>query len=227
MGNYDYQVNVEIDNSVINKDNKKNPTISCKYPIVYPAAGSTVVRPLFNPASGQIIRLINRDKKVACYRSYNTDCSKCKSHNNATNKQGWVSFGRNKANRAIGLCFAQFVSSTVPIEKGADKATIQPGDIILFMFPRSVYKQLKDIIQPIGRLPTGFDQAFCHYNTGLYIRVQVSDDSKCTTTQVPYMTFDCGKDDDSFLEMLDSMDSLTEQIIPSTITDEIDKKEKR
>lgn len=224
---YDFTAAIQAATAAIEGSNT-GETKKYPYPLVYPQPGTTLVfRPLFNPASGQILRLINRHEKVACYRTYNTECPICKIQKSVSAMLGTDPFSKKKGSKTRGLCFAQFISSTLPIRKGSDanSPVIQPGDFILFMFPWSVYQQINAIIQAIGQTPTGMEQAFCHADSGCYLQVSVSNDGKFTytTTQVPYMTFPTGMSDEDFTAKLDSMESLMEQVLPSTITEEIAK----
>lgn len=208
-----------------------NTPVNYKYPLVYPQSGQTMtIRPLFNPKSGQIIRLVNRHERVACYRTYGhtkDNCPICKIQQQVKDKTGTDPFGRTSASKARGICFAQFVSGTLPIEKGQNKGTVQPGEIILFMCPWSVYQAINTQITAIAQTPTGMDQAFCHADSGLFVQINVSNDFKYTTTSVPYMTFNpSGLTDDQFITMLENIDDLTEQVLPSTLTEEVEKQVK-
>lgn len=201
--------------------------VNYTYPLVYPQVGQTIViRPLFNPKSGQIIRLVTRHEKVACYKTYGIECPICAVQQQVKDMTGQDPFGRSKKSRSRGICFAQYISSTAPYEKSNGQGQIQPGDIILFMFPWSVYTQINATISAIGQTPTGMDQAFCHAQSGLYLQISVSPDYKYTTTNVPYMTFPTQQTDDEFMTMLEGMESLAEQVLPSTITEEVDKQVK-
>lgn len=222
---FNYQAAVAAAQAVIDQQENKGNT-NYKYPLVYPRANQTLtVRPLFNPASGQIVRLINRHEKVPCYKSYNIECPICKVMQEVKDTTGQDPFGRSKASRSRGIAFAQFISSSLPVEKSGGQP-IQPGEIILFMFPWSVYSQINTAIQAIAQTPTGMDQAFSHANTGFYIQVQVDSSYKYTATQVPYMTFNSNMTDDEFINMLEGMDSLNDQVIPATITEDVDKQVK-
>lgn len=132
-------------------------------------------------------------------------------------------FGRSKASRSRGVCFAQYINSSNVIDKGNNKGSIKPGDIILLMFPWSVYTQISSNIQTISQTPTGMDQAFCHADRGMFINISATNDFKYTVTMNPYLTFNSGKSDDEFMKMLDEMEDLNEQVVPSKITQETDK----
>lgn len=196
-----------------------------KYPLVYPQKGQTVtVRLLFNPKSGNIVRLVNRHERIPCYRTYNQECPICKVQQQVKDATGQDPFGKKSSSKARGICFAQFVSSTAPISRGGDKGNIEPGELILFMHPWSVYQQINSQIQAVAQTPTGMDQAFCHAEEGLTIQVSVDNNYKYTTTLVPYLKFNPGnKSDEDFMKMLDEMDDLGEQVIPATITEDVEK----
>ena len=224
----DFSKAIELANQVVEDNNEKEGrATNYKYPIVYPAAGHSIVfRPLFNPKSGLVVRLINRHEKVPCYRTYNVDCPICKIQKEVRNMTGQDPFGRKSSSKSRGICFAQYISSTnrIEIDRNGSKTAVNPGDIVLMMFPWSVYQNVNQTIQAVSQSPTGMDQAFSHANTGLYIQVTVSPDYKYTTTPVPYMSFDSRMSDDDFIKMLENdLDDLTTQILPNTITPEVDK----
>lgn len=223
---FDFQAAVAAANAVVERsqNNGNSGNSNYAYPLLYPPAGNTVVfRPLFNPASGQILRLINRHEKVACYRTYGQDCPICSVMQQVKDATGQDPFGRTKASRSRGICFAQFISSVTPIDKGNNRGNLQPGEIVLMMFPWSVYSQINTVIQAAAQTPTGMDQAFCHAQSGLYLQVSVTSDFKYTTTNVPYMTFPTQMNDDQFSDFLEKMPSLNEQVLPSTINEETQK----
>lgn len=218
---YDFQQAVAAATAVVNRTSN-NEDGAYKYPLVYPAAGNTYqLRLLFNPPSGQIVRLINRHEKVPCYKTYGQDCPICKVMQDVKNLTATDPFGRTKASKSRGIAFAQYISSAQPHKNG--EKVIQPGEIVLLMFPWSVYTQINALIQAVAQTPTGMDQAFCHADSGLFIQISASTDFKYTTTSVPYMMYPTGKTDEEFLSMLESMESLNDQVIPSTITDEVSK----
>lgn len=222
---FDFQAAVAAANAVVEKSQQSGGGNSnYAYPLLYPPTGNTIVfRPLFNPASGQILRLINRHEKVACYRTYNQECPICQAMQQVKDVTGQDPFGRTKASRSRGLCFAQFISSTSPIDKGNNRGNLQVGETVLMMFPWSVYQQINAVIQAAAQTPTGMDQAFSHAQTGLFLQVSVTNDYKYTTVNVPFMASPVQMNDDQFMEFLNQMPSLNEQVLPATITDDVRK----
>ena len=224
---FDFQSAIAAAQQVVESSEKSGGNLqNYTYPLVYPQAGQTItVRPLFNPKSGQIVRLINRHEKVPCYRTYGIECPICKVQQEVKNMTGQDPFGRDKRSKSRGICFAQYISSTNQIDKGGNRGVLQPGEIILFMFPWSVYSQINAIIQGVAQTPTGMDQAFSHGTTGMFLQITVSSDFKYQTVPVPYMTFG-QQSDEEFMKTLEDMESLTEQVLPSSITEEVDKQVK-
>ena len=225
---YDFSAAVKAATDFVNhQEASGNGVNSYRYPLVYPQPnGTIVVRLLFNPKSSQILRLVNRHEKIACYKTYGIECPICKVMEQVKDMTGQDPFGRTKASRARGICFAQYISSTYPISKGENRGNVQSGETILFMYPWSVYQQLNTLIQAVAQSPTGMDQAFCHAQTGLIVQVNVDAGFKYTTSNVPYMTIQTNQSDEDFIKMLDGMDSLNEQVLPSTINETVDKQVK-
>lgn len=221
---FDFQSAINEAQAVVSKSSEGGGS-TYKYPLIYPQAGaSIVVRPLFNPKSGQIVRLIQRHEKVACYKTYGIECPICKTQQQIKDMTGQDPFGRTSASKSRGICFAQFVSATYPVKKGGDGGELlQPGELILFMFPWSVYSQINAIIQATAQTPTGMDQAFSHAQSGLFIQVTVTKDFKYTTVSVPYMASPVQQSDEDFIKMLNEIDSLADQVLPAQITEEISK----
>lgn len=204
------------------KGSSSENTQNYTYPLVYPSAGSTlVVRILFNPKSGQIVRLVNRHEKTACLKTYGVECPICKVMEDVKNMTGQDPFGRTKASRSRGIALAEFVSSTTEVKKG--NQNVQPGEIVLLMFPWSVYSAINEMIQAIAQTPTGMDMAFGHANTGMFVQITVTSDFKYTCVQIPYMVSPIQRTDEQFLDMLEKCESLNEMVLPSTINEEVSK----
>ena len=221
---FDFQAAVAAAQQVVEKKESGGSGGTYRYPLVYPQSGSSItIRPLFNPKSGQIVRLVQRHEKTACLKTYGTECPICKIQQQVKDMTGQDPFGRTSASKSRGICFAQFISASYQLTKGDNGGVIQPGEIILFMFPWSVYSQLNTIIQATSQTPTGMDMAFSHASSGMFIQVSVTKDFKYTTTNVPFMTFPTNQTDDDFIKMLDEMDSLADQVLPSTITEDVSK----
>lgn len=209
-------------NAIETTDSEK---VSYPYPLVYPAPGQTlIVKILYNPASGQITRLVNRHDKIACLRTYGQECPICKKMQEVMDVlgPGQDPFGKKKS-KARGISYATLISATKPIKSG--EKILNPGDTVMLMYPWSVYKQISQALTAITTTPSALERAFENPNEGLFIQISVSDDNKYqyTTTVMPYMTFATGMTDEGYRTWLSSMPSLNEQVLPSTITEAVSK----
>lgn len=120
-------------------------------PIIYPGNGIITVRLLFNPKSNQVMRLIHRHKldsgKVDCASHWGMDCPVCKTLDTIKTVKGldlWT-----LKSKTYGIAYAQFVSISDGYDFGSRKVPA-PGDLIVLMFPWSVYKQISELIQKSG-----------------------------------------------------------------------------
>lgn len=217
---FDFSSAVSAAQKAVNPDSSKR---SYTYPLVYPQPGSTItIRVLFNPKSGLIARSFWRHEKVACLKTYGKECPICKVQEDVKNSTGMDPFNRTSSAKSRGILFAQFINSTVPIKKGND-GFINPGDIVLFMHPYTVYNQINQIIQVTAQSPSGMESAFSKASTGLFVQINVTPDFKYTTTPIPYMTYDNGMTDEQFGVMLENMESLNDQVIPAQFDESVNK----
>jgi hypothetical protein len=120
--------------------------------ILYPGDGSVSVRLLFNPSSNSVMRLIRRHKtdkneKIICASQYHEDCPLCKAIENINSMTGndlWT-----LKSRVTGIAYAQYISCSQGYDWGSYGAP-KEGDLVVLMFPWSLYKELSGIIQRSG-----------------------------------------------------------------------------
>lgn len=120
--------------------------------ILYPGDGSISVRLLFNPSSNSVMRLIRRHKtdkneKIICASQYHEDCPLCKAIENINSMTGndlWT-----LKSKVTGIAYAQYVSCSQGYDWGSYGAP-KEGDLVVLMFPWSLYKELSGIIQRSG-----------------------------------------------------------------------------
>lgn len=123
------------------------------YPtIIYPANGTIRVRLLFNPKSNSVMRLIHRHKldsgKVDCAAQYNQDCPVCKQLESIRTVKGldlWT-----LKSKTYGIAYAQFIDVSTGYDFGNRRSIPKRGDLIVLMFPWSVYSQISGCIQKAG-----------------------------------------------------------------------------
>lgn len=121
-------------------------------PIIYPANGTMRVRLLFNPKSNSVMRLIHRHKldsgKIDCAAHYGQDCPVCKQLETIRTVKGldlWT-----LKSKTYGIAYAQFIDVSTGYDFGSRRSIPKRGDLIVLMFPWSVYSQISGIIQKSG-----------------------------------------------------------------------------
>lgn len=126
-----------------------------KYPLVYPAQnGKLVVKLLYNVKSGTVQRKIVRHngekEKIPCLQQmYGVECPICVSINQVEQTLGkemgaWRKYGY----KARGICYAQIMDHEATYFNG--EGDPQKGDIVLLMYPVSVYDEINRIIIDSG-----------------------------------------------------------------------------
>lgn len=122
-----------------------------RYPVVYPAQnGKLTVKLLYNIKSGIIQRKLVRHNKVPCLQQmYGVECPVCTSINQVEQTLGkemgaWRKYGY----KVRGICYAQIIDHEATYFNGENDP--KNGDIILLMYPLSVYDEINRIIVDSG-----------------------------------------------------------------------------
>lgn len=189
--------------------------------LIYPQDGKLNIRILFNPKSQVVIRKFERHTvngtKVPCLASYGTDCPVCKVLGDIKNAKGvdlW-----QFARKSRGICYAEYVSSDYKWEKPEYEP--KSGEIIMLMFPWTVYQDLNRLISSAGENLASLVAS----NTGFVISIEKYTENK----QVKYKTaidpFNTSHQtrptDQEYNDLLMSLDSLNDKFVPSVISDDI------
>lgn len=221
---YDFTALAKQAQDAINNSNNANNT-SFKYALVYPGQGDLSVRLLYNPASSLVSRLISRHNiqsgnstiKVPCLRTYGQECPICKVLKDIKAATGQELTSFRSQTRAIS--FAQYVSSSYNINEGRS-TPINPGDVILLMYPWTVYGDIQSYISEVASTPSGMTEAFTRAS-GYVTKITRGSDNKYTVTNSPFSKFESAKSDEEFLKIIEGVESLNEQVLSSAITEEM------
>ena len=184
--------------------------------ILYPGEGVVQVRLLFNVKSNSVMRLIKRHNidgtKIECESMYGKECPLCSAVNNikaATNRDLWSLKGKQ-----LGIAYAQYVGCSRDYDWGGYQAP-QKGEVVLLMFPWTLYKELSGIIQrasdnieEIIAAPAGRVISLSRDSSGDKIVYRAEIDP----FQQPFVSADSDLAMERFLE---SLDNLNEEIYPS------------
>lgn len=131
---------------VANNSDKKSSG-EFDYKLVYPQNGTLRFKALFNPKAGVLMRKIERHDvdgtKKACLSPYGEDCKTCKVLDSIENQKG-LKFRR----KSRGFMYAQYIGSDYHWDNLDRKP--EPGEVILLMFPWSIYMDINRIINDAG-----------------------------------------------------------------------------
>jgi hypothetical protein len=111
-----------------------------------------------------------------------------------------------------GISLAQYVESDYKIDK------VKPGDIILLMYPWTVYKDISTILsqakteQEIASLIAS--------NEGFLFTITRGTDNKYSTQVNPFKKYKSANSDDEFMAMLNSLDDLNTMVLSNPISEE-------
>ena len=193
-----------------------------KYPIVYPGVGKTVIKLLFNPASNSVMRVVRRhtlpdDKtKVICNRTFPdksfNDCPVCKILGDIKDAKGIDLF--KYAAKFRGIAYAQFISSTYPTNE-----KIKPNDVVLFMFPWKVYRDISSIFNNYETQPDNLEKIVAS-NAGPAFIVSRDANNQYTAQIDGLNIYRTCQTDDEFARLLEGLESLEKAVVPNPPTEE-------
>jgi len=216
-----------------------------KYKLLYPGKGTTSVKLLFNPKSNMYKREFYQhdfgkdEGKTTCVRTYGMTCEidpVLRAIKNVTGQE------LSHYSRGRGVSFVQFIRADYDVNGGAIKSDIQPNEIILLMYPWTVFRDFGLIVnqaktkENIAKLISS--------NEGYVIDITRTDDNKYSARVGAFdnvaKTIDLHDPDEpenpekvelenkKFFKLIESLDPLSEQpaLIPAEITDEIIAKER-
>lgn len=186
-----------------------------KYPLLYPQQGTLTFKLLFNPKSNLVKRAINRhtvgEDKIACMKTYGKECPICKVLEDAENSRG-IDLGKMRS-IVRGISLVQFIEATYKVDN------VKAGDIVMLMYPWTVYKDLSTIM---SQAKSEAELAsLIASNTGYLFTLTRGNDNKYTTNVAPFRTYQTCQTDDEFATLLNNLDSLNEMVLPGTPTEAI------
>lgn len=191
------------------------------YKLIYPQNGTLKVKLLFNPKSGLVSRKVLRHNvegtKTACLSMYGQDCPVCQAVTSIQNSKG-IDLWKLKASTR-GISFAQYIESDYRWDNPKDAP--KKGDIILLMYPWTVYQDINKIIADAGQLA----DTVVARNSGRIVKISRWVESNQTKYRAELDAFageyqSCASDEE-FAKVLNEMESLNERIVPPAVTDEL------
>lgn len=135
----------------VTQEVKESGNYGNKHKLIYPQNGTMKVRLLFNNASGAVLRKIRRhrinNQQIPCLKEYNNhECPICKILSDIKNAKGNDLWQLSANTR--GIAYAEYVESNYHWDKPENEP--KPGEVVLLMFPWSVYSELNQLISSAG-----------------------------------------------------------------------------
>lgn len=207
-------------NAEVNEANENN--YESKYQLIYPHIdGSIVFRPLYNVKSNIVQkRLVRHDAegrtKVPCLSVFGEDCPICEAIKNVEDSKGKdIGVRRKHGYKVRGLCFAELIDISSQYEN------VKKGDIVLLMYPKTVYDGINKIMADAG---DKLQSLVCQYDSLAFILERKEQANKFPGYDIrlsPFCNTPIHKSQAEFEETLKDLDELSELIVPTYITDEI------
>lgn len=207
---------------------KNGGSFDNKYPLLYFGIdGKLRVRLLFNHKSGAFQRKLLRHTagdgktKVPCLTAYGEHCPVCDAVNNVIATRGKDSGVTKRFGvKGQGFCYAQLISHSDGYCKDANNP-IKDGDIVLLMYPKSVYEIFNKQVVELG---TNVDKVFSG-NTGApfdMIRTMGSNNFPDYTIQVPpFVEVKSFATEGDYENALAGLPPLEDSFYPANPTEEI------
>jgi len=198
--------------------------------LLYVGRGKTTVKFLYNPASGLFKRQIVRHKidksQIACLKHWNDKalCPLCDVIDEIESTKEINLYSMKSRKR--GLSYAQLVEANYAIQD------IAPNEIILLMYPKTIYLDLSEIVKQAGnKLNTLIAE-----NEGYVVDILRTNEDKYSAKINPYTQFKTinyhkdgaeldpdlvQKENQEFHKLLKGLPNLMEHFLPEEPTSEI------
>lgn len=191
------------------------------YKVVYPQLGELKVRLLYNNKSGVVLRKFERHQinntKVVCLSNYGAECPICKAIDNIQNVKGTDLWKLKRTTR--GIAYAEFVSANYRWDD--PNAAPSPGEIIILMFPWSVYTDLNRLINSAGQQIYGLIAS----NVGGVFKITRWVEKGQTKYRAEIDPFEPSHQtrptDEEYQQLIMDLPSLNDQFVPNECNNEI------
>lgn len=189
--------------------------------LIYPQNGELKVRLLYNNPAGVVMRKFERHKingqQITCLSNYGRECPVCKILDNIQNMKGTDLWQLKRTTR--GIAYAEFVESNYRWDNPQDAPT--KGEIVLLMFPWTVYTDLNRLINSAGQ--NIYD--LIASNVGGVFKISRWVEKGQTKYRAEIDPFDrqhrtCATDEE-YQKLIMELPSLNEKFVPVEITDAI------
>lgn len=198
------------------------------YKLFYPMQGEKAsIRILYNKKSDSILRDIKRHEytlpskfkvKAPCLKAYDMDCPICNTLQTITDVKGAeILNGVHKFTKRF-IAFA-YINSIEGKPKDHD---INAGEVVLFMFPRTIAEEVKGILDSCKSIEDV--QKFFYSNNSLSFTISV--DKQVSTSMYKFMPdalmgqTKLYENEAEYEKLLDSLPDLNDMLVPATFQED-------
>lgn len=199
------------------------------YKLFYPVPGTDVsLRMLYDDKSKSLLRNIQRHEykldngfkiKSPCLKSYEVDCPVCNTLDTISKTVGDSVFSNCKTTKRF-ISFA-YINNIRSKPKDLD---LKPGEVVLFMYPITVAREVLNILKSCGDNNDSFNKFF-HSNNSLSFNV--SADSVVSTSMYKFIPdallgqTKIFETDEEYNKLLESLPNLNDMLVPSEVNEDI------
>lgn len=189
--------------------------------LVYPQNGELKFRLLYNQPAGVAMRKFERHKingnQITCLSNYGMECPVCKMLDNIQNVKGTDLWQLKRTTR--GIAYAEFIEANYKWDNPSDAPT--KGEIVLLMFPWTVYTDLNRLINSAGQNIYNLIAS----NVGGVFKISRWVEKGQTKYRAEIDPFDqnhqtCPSDEE-YQKLIMELPSLNEKFVPIEVTDAI------
>lgn len=204
---------------VVQQQDESNNSNNMK--LIYPQPGMLKVRLLYNNASGVVMRKFERHtingQKVTCLQNYGMECPVCKMVENIQNATGSDLWQMKRNTR--GIAYAEYVDSDYKWDD--PKSAPAKGEIVILMFPWSIYNDLNRLISSAGNNIYGLIAS----NVGGVFKISRWTENRQTKYRAEIDPFDqqhqtCNSEEE-YQKLLMDLPSLNDKFVPIEPNDNI------
>jgi hypothetical protein len=212
--------------------NRQASRENSKYPVVYTGEnGKLTVRILYNVKAGLVQRKVIRHEsssksKVPCLQVYGEDCLVCKKISEVEQIKGRECGAFRKYGYKVrGICYAKIVDHEATYFR--DNNSPKKGDIILLMYPKTVYDDINKIIVDSGEHLSKIIVA----NEGIPVVIERTQKGKEFPSYKAYVypygavkAFESdseGTGDQKFEDMLNDIPDISESLMPKYPSEDV------
>ena len=221
--NYNFETLLENTKLEVERQKIESSRVKDDSRILYPGeVGYVKFRVLYNVKSQRVQREIIRHnidgKKIPCLTMYGEECPICKAVDDIEDSGSLDKVFRIYGRKTRGICYAQFFGGSDSYSIGEN--SYKDGELVLMMYPKSVYNDLNKIILDSG----DHISDLVANNESVLLKLEKSSVNDRISYSLQVSPFDkrpSFSSTDEFQFFLEGIGDITNSVVPSILTEEI------